>query len=393
MNKIIALIAVVLVSGSTVFGQNGSISSNQIAGGTVNTITTAVPFLRIAPDARASAMGDIGIATSADAASVHWNPSKLIFADKPKSLMFAYTPWLRNLAPDIYLANATGYKQLNDKQAIGMSLMYFNLGSIQFTDLQGIDAGTFNPREMKLDVAVSNKLTDDLALSLAVRYIYSNLASGQESGGSVIKPAHGAASDISMFYNKDTEVEGYNANYAFGMNISNIGSKISYTQNTIKDFIPMNLGLGGAFTLELDEYNKFTFASDINKLLVPTPSTTDLGSNGIPDYKELSVPAGLFTSFNDAPGGFAEEMREFIISVGGEYLYADQFAFRGGYFHEAATKGNRQFISGGVGMKFNVLAIDVSYLVSTNGQATPLDKTFRFSLTFDLEQTGEVATN
>ena len=386
MNKIFALLLAVGCISGTAFTQKTAINTNELDG-RVNTITTAVPFLRIAPDARAGAMGDVGLATPATAASMHWNPAKLAFAEKSTSLTFSYTPWLKQLVDDIYLAYATGYKQLNDKQTIGISLLYFNLGNIQFTDIQGQDAGSFNPRELKTDVAIANKLTDHLSLSLALRYVYSNLASGQQSGGSVIKPGHAASADISTFYTNSAEISTYKSDYAFGMNISNLGTKISYTQNTQKDFIPMNLGLGGSFTLLLDEYNKFTFASDLNKLLVPTPVELDVDpQNGIYDYKEMSVPAGLFSSFNDAPGGFSEEMAELIWSVGAEYWYADQFAVRGGYFHEAATKGNRQFLTAGIGLKFNVIGIDVSYLVPTNNQASPLDNTLRFALTFDFDE-------
>ena len=386
MNKIFALLLAVGCISGTAFTQKTAINTNELDG-RVNTITTAVPFLRIAPDARAGAMGDVGLATPATAASMHWNPAKLAFAEKSTSLTFSYTPWLKQLVDDIYLAYATGYKQLNDKQTIGISLLYFNLGNIQFTDIQGQDAGSFNPRELKTDVAIANKLTDHLSLSLALRYVYSNLASGQQSGGSVIKPGHAASSDISTFYTNSAEISTYKSDYAFGMNISNLGTKISYTQNTQKDFIPMNLGLGGSFTLHLDEYNKFTFASDLNKLLVPTPVELDVDpQNGIYDYKEMSVPAGLFSSFNDAPGGFSEEIAELIWSVGAEYWYADQFAVRGGYFHEAATKGNRQFLTAGIGLKFNVIGIDVSYLVPTNNQASPLDNTLRFALTFDFDE-------
>lgn len=386
MNKIFALLLAVGCISGTVFAQKTAINTNELDG-RVNTITTSVPFLRIAPDARAGAMGDAGLATPATAASMHWNPAKLAFAEKSTSLTFSYTPWLKQLVDDIYLAYASGYKQLNDKQTIGISLLYFNLGNIQFTDIQGQDAGSFNPRELKTDVAIANKLTDHLSLSLALRYVYSNLASGQQSGGSVIKPGHAASADISTFYTNSTEISTYKSDYAFGMNISNLGTKISYTQNTQKDFIPMNLGLGGSFTLHLDEYNKFTFASDLNKLLVPTPVELDIDpQNGIYDYKEMSVPAGLFSSFNDAPGGFSEEIAELIWSVGAEYWYADQFAVRGGYFHEAATKGNRQFLTAGIGLKFNVIGIDVSYLVPTNNQASPLDNTLRFALTFDFDE-------
>lgn len=351
----------------------------------VNTIMTAVPFLRIAPDARAGAMGDIGVASEADANSIHWNAAKYSFAEKSSGLSFSYTPWLQQLVSDIYIVNTAGYKQLSDKQTLGASLTLFNLGSIQFTDIQGLDAGSFNPRELNVDVAIANKLSDNFSMSLALRYIYSNLASGQQSAGNLIRPGHAFGADIGAFYNKELEVSGYDSKLAFGMNISNIGTKISYTRNTDRDFIPMNLGLGGSFTLNVDQYNKISFVADLNKLLVPTPQEGDLNNDGILDYKQVSVPEGLFGSFADAPRGFAEEMEEIIWSVGAEYWYADQFAVRAGYFHEAATKGNRKFLSAGVGLRFNVVGIDAAYLVPTNSQQSPLEQTYRFTLTFDFD--------
>lgn len=385
MKKIVQLFVGLCLLNAAGFAQKTTIHTNDLDG-RVNTITTAVPFLRIAPDARAGGMGDVGLATPADAASIHWNPAKLAFAQNPSSLTFSYTPWLKELVDDIYLAYASGYKQLNDRQTLGVSLLYFNLGNIQFTDIQGQDAGSFNPREMKTDIALANKLSDNLSLSLALRYVYSNLASGQESSGVLIKPGHAAATDISTYYQNSTEIDAYKADYAFGASVSNVGTKISYKRNTDKDFIPMNLGVGGAFTIHLDDYNKFTLSSDLNKLLVPTPSEADSNGNSIYDYKELSVPEGLFTSFADAPGGWSEELAEIILSVGGEYWYADQFAVRGGYFHEASSKGNRQFLTAGIGLKFNVIGIDVSYLVPTNNQRSPLDNTLRFAITFDFDK-------
>lgn len=406
MKKITLVLSIMALSILS-FAQNDDFSSGQLSGQTIDkvtTITTAVPFLRIAPDARAGAMGDIGLATSPDAAAQHWNPAKIPFAKKDLGLAISYTPWLRALVNDIYLAHLAGYKQIDKTQAVGASLMYFSLGSLTFTDIQGESLGEFSPNEFKLDLSYSRKLSDNLATGLSLRYIYSNLATGATVDGNVITPGRSVAADVSMFYNKPMEVSGYKSNLALGMNISNIGSKISYTKNTQKDFIPTNLGLGSAFTLKADNYNKITFATDINKLLVPSPNTVD--EDGIPgfDYKEMSPAEGMFSSFGDATGlhkydanGNAiagtqsvlrEEMAEFIWSMGLEYWYAEQFAARAGYFHESAHKGNRQFYTVGFGLQLNVFSIDLSYLIPANSQRNPLENTLRFSMIFNLDSFG-----
>ncbi len=346
----------------------------------INTITTAVPFLRIAPDARSGAMGDAGIATTPDAFSIHWNPAKLSFAEEDMAFGLSYTPWLRELVGDIYAANLGGYKKLDDKQTLAFSLLYFSLGTINFTDMNGQDAGTFMPREFKIDGAYSRKLSDNLSLGVALRYIYSSLASGQFVGGAEIKPGTSAAADISLYYQKPLELMEKNAVLSFGANISNIGAKITYTESAQKDFIPTNLGLGGALTVDLDDYNKLMVTADINKLLVPTPQAP---VNGVYEYKDLSVASGMFGSFSDAPNGMKEEFREIMYSAGLEYWYDQQFAVRAGYFYEHPTKGNRQYLTAGLGMKLNVFNLGVSYLVPTNDQRNPLDETLRFSLGFD----------
>ena len=346
----------------------------------LNTITTAVPFLRIAPDARSGALGDAGVATTADAFSIHWNPAKVAFAEEDMAFGLSYTPWLRNLVGDIYAANVGGYKKLDDKQGLAFSLLYFSLGQINFTDVNGQDAGTFQPREFKVDAAYSRKLSDYISMGVALRYIYSSLASGQFVGGAEIKPGMSAAADVSFYYQKPIEIKEKNARLAFGANISNIGSKITYTNDSERDFIPTNLGLGSALTIDIDDYNKFMITADINKLLVPSP---DSAINGVFEHRNKSVAAGMFGSFSDAPGGFSEEMREIMYSVGAEYWYDNQFAVRGGYFYEHATKGNRQYITAGLGMKLNVFGLGVSYLVPTIGQRNPLEETLRFSLSFD----------
>lgn len=401
--KKLTLIYSLLFLGTITLSAQGGLNSSQLGGQNidhVSTITTAVPFLRIAPDARAGGMGDIGLATEADAASVHWNPSKLPFAKKDLGLSISYTPWLRALVDDIYLAQLSGYKKIDDLQAIGASLMYFSLGQLTFTDYQGESLGDFNPNEFKMDLSYSRKLSDNLSTGLTLRYIYSNLATGTRVEGNEITPGKSVAADVSLFYQKEIEISGYESKVAFGTNISNMGSKVSYTKNTTKDFIPTNFGLGGALTIMADSYNKITIVSDINKLLVPSPNYIDENGDGIMDWKEKGLANGMFGSFNDATGipqldangnptgeynKFGEEMAEFIWSVGLEYWYAEQFAGRAGFFHESPIKGNRQFFTVGIGMKMSVFSIDLSYLIPGNSQKNPLENTLRFTMIFDFD--------
>ena len=360
-----------------------------------NTILTAVPFLRIVADARSGAMGDAGIAISPDANAMHFNQSKLVFADKPLGISATYTPWLRALGlTDVYLAYLTGYYKLDDLQEIGVGLRYFSLGDINFTDENGTPIGTGRPNEFDINVAYSRKLTDKFSAAVGAKFIYSNLAAGQQVDGQIIEAGTAGAADISFSYKTDFEANGRPSDLMVGIAITNIGSKITYTNaaNKQKDFLPTNLGIGGAWTLNFDSYNSLTVAADINKLLVPTrcfddPDTPenecDQDGNGTADWREQSPVAGIFSSFSDAPNGFDEELRELMYSVGVEYWYDKQFAVRAGYFTESRSKGDRHFFTVGLGLKYNVFGLNFSYLVPTTNQRNPLDNTLRFSLLFD----------
>ncbi|MGX5820140.1 type IX secretion system outer membrane channel protein PorV [Chitinophaga lutea] len=353
--------------------------------GRINTVNTAVPFLRISPDARSGAMGDVGVAISPDANSVYWNLSKLPFAPKKAAVAVTYTPWLKELVSDVFLAQLAGYTQIDDLQAIGGSLRYFSLGDIDFVDIGGQPNGSFKPREFAIDAGYSRKLSDNFSMGVALRYIHSSLASGMTPDLQAIRPGRAVAADLTGFYTKTIEKDnGVNNVWNLGFAITNIGNRISYTQSAQKDFLPTNLGIGTAYTIGLDEYNKVTFALDINKLLVPTPA----GDSTYPDKGALE---GIFSSFGDAPGGFKEELHELMYSIGGEYWYNDQFAVRAGYYNEHKTKGNRRYFTAGLGVKYDIFGLNFSYLVpsGTGTQRNPLSNTLRFTLTFDLQRDNE----
>ena len=360
-----------------------------------NTLITSVPFLRITPDARSGAMGDAGIATSPDANAIHFNSSKLAFVEQDLSLSVTYTPWLRALGlNDVYMAYLSGYKQIDELSTIGFGLRYFSLGLINYTTDTGGDNGTGKPNEFEISGAYARKLSDNFSLSIGGKFIYSNLAAGQRVGAVEIKPGTAGAVDFGVTYKKDIELSGNQTNLTVGAAVTNLGTKISYTNSANKDFIPTNLGIGAAWEFQFDEYNSFTITTDINKLLVPTPCLGGTGANvpdcdedgnNIPDYKEKSVVSAMLGSFSDAQGGFGEEVRELAYSVGMEYWYDKQFAVRAGYYTESATKGNRQFFTVGLGLKYNVFGLNFSYLVPTTNQRNPLDNTLRFSLIFDFE--------
>lgn len=368
------------------------ITTGQVTG-QINTITTAVPFLIIAPDARAGAMGDAGVSSSPDNSSMHWNPAKIAFAKKDLGIGVSYSPWLRALVPDINLSYLSGYKKLDDKQAIGLSLLYFSLGDITFTDVLGNVNGQFRPNEFAVDAAYSRKLSDNFSSGISLRYIYSNLTGGQYiSGNQATHAGRTVAADISFYYQK--EMGAKKDLLAVGMNISNIGARISYTESTDRDFIPINLRIGPSYTYNVDAYNKVTVMLDINKLLVPTPpvyyaDSSDIG--GFPVIKagkkdNVPVGTGMFNSFSDAPGGIKEEMREYNIALGAEYWYDNQFAIRAGYFYEDPTKGNRKYITFGAGLKYNVFGLDFAYLVpAASNVKSPLQNTLRFTLYFDFD--------
>lgn len=395
------LLAAVLLTGlcTTAFAQNNKI----------NVVTTAVPFLRISPDARAGGMGDLGIATSPDASSSYFNLGKVPFNPSPAGINLTYTPWLKKIVPDVYLASASGYYKMDETSAISGSLRYFSLGSIQFTDQNGSLQGQGNPREFGVDLGYSRRLSDNLGLGVGLKYIHSNLAAGATSSFGTYKAGNTVAADLGLYYSGLSEAgEGW----AFGAALTNLGGKIAYTDNADqKDFIPANLGLGTTYTKVIDESNKVSFGLDINKLLVPTPPSflTDGDTQYTQDerdsindtrasaYRNTSVITSWGKSFGDAPGGFSEELKEFQISAGAEYTYNNQFSLRAGYFYEDQTKGNRRFFTAGVGLKYNVFGLNFSYLVPTGSGNTvqnPLSNTLRFSLVFDLGgDNGESTSN
>lgn len=349
-----------------------------------NSIQTAAPFLLIAPDARSGAMGDAGVAISSDANSLHWNPAKLAFVEKQTGFAVSYTPWLRNLVPDIDLGYLSVYHRLDDRNTIGGSLRYFSYGSIQLTDNNQQDIGIYSPNEFAIDGTFARQFGENFSLGTAIRYIRSSLSNGQFNGQE-IRPASALAADVSAYLRKGTMLLGTDAELAFGVNISNIGTKVNYSDAAEKSFLPTNLKLGGASTFNIDDLNKFTVALDINKLLVPTNPIIDEDGNIISGKDpNRSVPSGIFGSFSDAPGGFSEELHEISYSLGTEYWYNQQFAVRAGYFYEHPTKGDRQYLTLGAGLKYNVFNLDFAYLVA-NQQKSPLAQTLRFSLIFNFE--------
>ena len=352
----------------------------------VNTIITAVPFLRIAPDARSGALGDVGIALSPDAETMWANPSKIAFAEDEMSVAVTYTPWLRQLQlKDVYLAFLSGYYKLDKDQAIGLSMRYFDLGNIQFTNENGDPLQTASPREYEVTGSYARKLGEKVSAAAGLKFIYSQLAVGTFSGNTY-KPGTAVAGDISVTYQNDISLADYDSRLRIGGAITNLGSRISYTEEVEnRDYIPTNLGIGAALEMDIDEFNTIGFALDVNKLLVPTPTEDDLDNDGILDYKQLATAQALFGSFGDAPGGGSEELSELMLSAGIEYWYNKQFAVRAGYYYEAETKGNRQYFTAGIGLKYDVFGIDISYLVPTTNINNPLNNTLRFTLVFDLE--------
>ncbi|MEZ5037994.1 MAG: type IX secretion system outer membrane channel protein PorV [Chitinophagales bacterium] len=349
------------------------------------TVNSAVPFLRIIPDARGSALGDVGIATSVDANATFYNPSKIGFSTKKVGLSLSYAPWLRSLGvTDIYVFHMSSFYKFSQFDAVNMSMKFFSLGDIQYTDEVGTPLGTGSPRELALDAGYVRRLGNMFSLGVNFRYIYSNLGKGQTIGSDPIKPAHAFSSDLSATFNKNFEVgsKKMKSNVMAGLNISNMGTKVAYTNSPqVKDYLPANLGIGLGYRIQPNKLHEVGIYADFNKLLVPTPKIGDKDSNGVADYREKSAIGGMFGSLFDAP--FKEELREWTMGIGAEYWYDHMIAVRAGYFLEAKDKGNRKFFAAGVGVKYSVFGLDFSYLIPTNSQRNPLDNTFRFTLKFD----------
>ena len=355
-----------------------------------NTITTAAPFLLIAPDARSGGMGDIGVATSPDANSQHWNASKFAFMPSKYTVGIVYTPWLRELTNDVFLGGFSFANRIDDRSAWATSLKYFNLGQIDLTDINGAPEGTEKLNEFSVDASYSLKLNETYAMGVTMRYIRSDL--GIESTNSTIKPVSTFAVDISGYFQSDEKNYGnFNGVWRGGYNISNIGPKVSYTDDGQDNYIPTNLRIGGGFDFIMDSYNKVSVNLEFNKLLVPTPSVSLNGDGEAPYIQEdSSFISGIFSSFGDAPGGFSEELKEFTWALGAEYVYDNSFALRAGYFNESDLKGARKYFTIGSGFKFKSSKLDISYLFNASDINNPLENTLRFSLAFDFGELFEI---
>jgi hypothetical protein len=347
-----------------------------------NSIQTAMSFLLITPDAKAGAMGDAGVATAPDLYAMHWNPAKLSFLEGTSGISFSYSPWLKNLVPDINFAYLTYYKKLADQGVLAGAIRYFSLGDIQLTDINQIDLGTYSPNEFAIDAAYSRKFGETFSLGTAFRYVRSSLSNGQFSASDVLRPASAFSADVSAYGTYPTTMFGKEAQLSWGINISNIGTKISYAQGGSKYFLPTNLRVGVASSLAMNDFDKLTFTIDLNKLLVPTSPQVDINGQIIAGKDpNRSMVSGIFGSFSDAPGGFSEELREINYAFGAEYVFSDQFALRSGYFYEHPTKGDRQFITVGGGFKTQKIGIDLAYILAKQ-QKSPMANTLRFSLNY-----------
>ncbi|MDB4047650.1 type IX secretion system outer membrane channel protein PorV [uncultured Polaribacter sp.] len=342
-------------------------------------ITTATPFLLIVPDARAGGMGDMGVATSADAFSLFHNPAKIAFSNRQILTGITYSPWLRNLTDDIFIGSGSYINRFSENAAWGADFKYFSLGQIDLTNDRGESNGSINPNELVATGSYSLKLSETFAMGVSLKYIRSNLTfNGTE--GNAIQPINSFAVDVSGYYQSLEENYGnFNGRYRIGFNIANIGPKVSYTPGE-EDFIPTNLKLGGGFDFIMDDYNTISTTIEFTKLLVPTPDIQD----GVDVNEDKGFVQGMFSSFGDAPGGFSEELKEFTYALGAEYLYNNAFALRAGYFHENEDKGNRQYFTLGGGFKTNALNIDLSYLINASDVNNPLENSLRFSVSFDL---------
>ncbi len=390
-NRLILALILAATSAASVFGDDNIKDSE------FNPITTGVTSLSIAPDARGASMGDIGAATEPDANSQFWNPSKYAFAYSSGGVSLSYTPWLRKLVNDIFLANVSGYMKLGsqDNQAISANLRYFSLGEVNTSGVSGEEGQSLNPYEMSIDVGYSRKLSEKFSMGVVFRYIYSDLGFSESYAGDQSTGASAFAADISGFYTTYPVIGRNECQWSWGWNISNIGSKVSYNNGEDPAFLPTNLRLGTTFTFPLADYHTLALSLDLNKLLVPVrPRESDFDSEtvegqtayleALEKWENMSPITGIFKSFTDAPGGFKEELREIYYSLGAEYSYNQQFFLRAGYYHENKMKGNRQYFGLGAGFALNVLRLDASYMIAT-AQTSPLDQTLRFTLTFDMD--------
>lgn len=377
MKRLTIIVLSLLAAFSNVVAQDEKLSE-------FNQVEHAVISQTIAPDARAAGMGDVGAATDPDVNSQFWNPAKYPFCISRAGISLNYTPWLRQLVSDIDLAYLSGYYRIGDYSAVSGSIRYFSLGEV----ITANESMTVNPYEMSVDVAYSLMLSENFSLAAALRWIYSDLRYDYSEDSA---PASAFAADIAMYYNNYFNMGSRECQLGLGLNISNVGSKITYYGDDRSQFLPANLRLGASLLIPVDEWNRFSISADANKLLVPTvpkqeegESSADYQERVIREYSDVSAISGIFKSFGDAPGGFKEELQEIQWSVGAEYVYHDQFSLRAGYHHESQNKGNRKYFTVGGGFRMNVFSLDVGYVIST-AQSNPLDQTLRFSLTFDMD--------
>ena len=388
---------------------------------TLNTITTAVPFMAITPDSRAGGMGDAGTALSANSNSIYWNTSILNFAKAKSEISVSYTPWLRQLTNDMHLSYVSGYYKINDRNAVGLALRYFSLGEITFTDASGNVIRDDKPSEFELTGGYAFRLSDKMSVGLNGKFAYSNLTGGLTVAGVNTKAGVAGAADLSFtYYNDEAKIGGLNGVYTFATTINNIGNKIAYSELASRDFLPMNLKIGNSFLAQFDKYNSLVLSVDLQKLLVPTPAYYDFydGTNTMISGKDdnVGVISGMLQSFYDAPGApvkddagnyvqntdgsfevtkgsrFKEELTEINIAAGLEYWYNNVLAIRGGYFYENKNKGNRQYFNVGVGLKYNKFGVDISYLAAVNGKQSPLANTLRFTLRMTLGENNNSST-
>lgn len=361
-------------------------------GQSVNYIHTGIPILQIAPDAIAGALGDAGAAYMPNAYSSHWNNAKIAFAPSDMSISTTYTPWLKKLASDMNFLYLGGYKRINKRSAVGASLTYFTLGRMDHTSDDGQNLGEFHPNEFAIDVTYSMQLSDYLALGATGRFIHDNLTEGLDVADQTTKPANALAADVGLYYQRDVDK---NQQVAAALTISNLGSKLSYSDDdTENEFLPANIRLGGRYSYEIDDYNKVNILLDLNKLLVPTPPMWNENDSvyvghytDMADYRQTSSMMGAIQSFYDAPGGLKEELKEISLSIGAEYWYSNILAARLGYFYESKDKGGRQYLTAGIGLRYKTMSFDLSYLMPTSDFSNnPLANTVRISLTLNLDK-------